>query len=89
MPTKTVLEDSLEKIEKLDINPIKTAYTLTYKVRQVVGKLNFYMPSDSLEDAMTRGKKHCEIQRYKFIRVDPMFSNIDELDRKREENDLA
>jgi hypothetical protein len=34
------------------------------------------------ESAITRGKSHCEVMGYRFIRVEPFFSNLDS-DEKR------
>lgn len=84
--TKVALKEEVE----LDSSPKdRGLFTLTYKVRMLVGSLNFIMPTRDLRVAMARGEEFCIKQGYRFIRVDPMFVDLDEEDRKREQRNVS
>ena len=45
-------------------------------------KTKYFSFNGTKEQAIARGKRHCELLSYRFIRVDPFFSNLD-ADEKR------
>lgn len=66
-----------------EVTMTRTPFILIYKARQATGTKPFWMPSNDLKEAIDRGRKHCDVQRYKFIRVDPMFYDLDSEDKRR------
>lgn len=48
-------------------------------------KQKHFVFAGEMKDAIQRGKRHCENMSYRFIRVQPFFSSLDE-DEKRNAN---
>ena len=47
---------------------------------QVMSK--HFVFAGSVRDAIERGKRHCEQMSYRFIRVQPFFSNLEDDERR-------
>ena len=82
--TSIELPFSPEDIQKGLVPSTQTTFVLyflhggNHHVRQK--NFNF---SGKKEEAIARGKAHCEIMGYRFIRVEPFFSNLESDERFR------
>lgn len=58
-------------------------FVLRYKHRGAPKMLEFQ--AKDLEAGILRGRQHCQVQGYKFIYVEPVHQNLDELDKRLED----
>lgn len=59
-------------------------FVLRYKHRGAPKSLEFQ--NKDLESAILRGRQHCQTQGYKFIYVEPVYLDLDILDKRMEDN---
>lgn len=82
------LSDQLSKVPGLPAAPNgRQTFTLIYlHGRNHNALFKHFHFSGTLKEAVERGKKHCEVMGYRFLRIDPFISDLDGDERFRMDN---
>ena len=90
IPTETKIPIDIKEVP-IQVKEIKESikeryYILYYHFPHSKIESKVFGHSGNLTSAIIRGRDHCEVMNYRFIKVRPFIVNLDDQERRRLEN---